>query len=80
MNLFGILRAPRELLFGAGQRHALGSVAATLGRRARHRSAAQGTARNANSVGDAGMAMRRGDAAGGEGIRRGGERWGNTGR
>ncbi|GMB82533.1 iron-containing alcohol dehydrogenase [Shinella zoogloeoides] len=34
MNLFGILRAPRELLFGAGQRHALGSVAATLGRRA----------------------------------------------
>jgi alcohol dehydrogenase class IV len=34
MNLFGTLRAPRELLFGAGQRHALGSVAATLGRRA----------------------------------------------
>lgn len=34
MNLFGILRAPRELLFGAGQRHALGSVAGTLGRRA----------------------------------------------
>lgn len=34
MNLFGTLRAPRELLFGAGQRHALGSVAASLGRRA----------------------------------------------
>lgn len=34
MNLFGTLRAPRELLFGAGQRHALGSVAARLGRRA----------------------------------------------
>ena len=34
MNLFGTLRAPRELLFGAGQRHALGSIAATLGRRA----------------------------------------------
>ncbi|WLR99955.1 iron-containing alcohol dehydrogenase [Shinella sumterensis] len=34
MNLFGTLRAPRELLFGAGQRHALGSVAATFGRRA----------------------------------------------
>jgi alcohol dehydrogenase class IV len=34
MNLFGTLRAPRELLFGAGQRHALGTVAATLGRRA----------------------------------------------
>lgn len=34
MNLFGTLRAPRELLFGAGQRHALGSVATRLGRRA----------------------------------------------
>ncbi|MGJ7043292.1 alcohol dehydrogenase class IV [Shinella sp. BE166] len=34
MNLFGTLRAPRELLFGAGQRHALGSIAARLGRRA----------------------------------------------
>ncbi|PTM91480.1 iron-containing alcohol dehydrogenase [Mycoplana dimorpha] len=34
MSLFGILRAPRELLFGAGQRHALGTVAAKLGRRA----------------------------------------------
>ncbi|MDX0404793.1 iron-containing alcohol dehydrogenase [Sinorhizobium medicae] len=34
MNLFGTLRAPRELLFGAGQRHALGSIAARIGRRA----------------------------------------------
>ncbi|MDQ1223431.1 alcohol dehydrogenase class IV [Agrobacterium sp. SORGH_AS 745] len=34
MNLFGTLRAPRELLFGAGQRHALGSIAARFGKRA----------------------------------------------
>ncbi len=34
MNLFGTLRAPRELLFGSGQRHALGSIAARLGQRA----------------------------------------------
>ena len=34
MNLFGTLRAPRELIFGAGQRHALGGIAAGLGRRA----------------------------------------------
>lgn len=34
MNLFGTLRAPRELLFGTGQRHALGSIAARLGKRA----------------------------------------------
>ncbi|CAN7680145.1 iron-containing alcohol dehydrogenase [Rhizobium sp. LjRoot98] len=34
MNLFGTLRAPRELLFGSGQRHALGSIAARLGKRA----------------------------------------------
>ncbi|WP_322885698.1 iron-containing alcohol dehydrogenase (plasmid) [Sinorhizobium medicae] len=34
MNLFGTLRAPGELLFGAGQRHALGSIAARIGRRA----------------------------------------------
>ncbi|MBN9032096.1 MAG: iron-containing alcohol dehydrogenase [Rhizobiales bacterium] len=34
MNLFGTLRAPRELLFGAGQRHALGTVAPKLGQRA----------------------------------------------
>jgi alcohol dehydrogenase class IV len=34
MNLFGTLRAPRELLFGAGQRHALGGIASKLGQRA----------------------------------------------
>lgn len=34
MNLFGTLRAPRELLFGAGQRHSLGEIAVRLGRRA----------------------------------------------
>ncbi|MBR0554575.1 iron-containing alcohol dehydrogenase [Ciceribacter sp. L1K23] len=34
MNLFGTLRAPQELLFGAGQRHALGGIAAALGQRA----------------------------------------------
>ncbi|MFB2553067.1 iron-containing alcohol dehydrogenase [Ensifer soli] len=34
MTLFATLRAPRELLFGAGQRHALGGIAARLGRRA----------------------------------------------
>jgi len=34
MNLFGTLRSPRELLFGAGQRHALGGIAARLGQRA----------------------------------------------
>ncbi|MEJ5902542.1 iron-containing alcohol dehydrogenase [Ochrobactrum teleogrylli] len=34
MNLFGTLRAPRELLFGTGQRQVLGTVAAVLGRRA----------------------------------------------
>lgn len=34
MNLFGTLRAPRELLFGTGQRHALGAIASKLGRRA----------------------------------------------
>lgn len=32
--MFGTMRAPREVLFGAGQRHALGSVAAGLGTRA----------------------------------------------
>ncbi len=31
---FGVIRAPREILFGAGQRHALGSVAKRLGSRA----------------------------------------------
>ncbi|RCS22532.1 iron-containing alcohol dehydrogenase [Phyllobacterium salinisoli] len=34
MNLFGTMRAPRELLFGVGQRHALGGIAGKLGRRA----------------------------------------------
>ncbi|APE42472.1 alcohol dehydrogenase [Sulfitobacter alexandrii] len=34
MTLFGTIRAPRELIFGAGQRDALGRVAARLGRRA----------------------------------------------
>lgn len=34
MTLFGTIRAPREMIFGAGQRDALGKVAATLGRRA----------------------------------------------
>lgn len=34
MTLFGTIRAPRELIFGSGQRAALGKVAATLGKRA----------------------------------------------
>lgn len=34
MNVFGTIRAPRELIFGAGQRHALGRIAARLGQRA----------------------------------------------
>lgn len=34
MHLFGTIRAPRELIFGAGQRHALASVARRLGTRA----------------------------------------------
>lgn len=34
MSLFAALRLPREVLFGAGQRHALGIVAARLGQRA----------------------------------------------
>lgn len=34
MSLFAALRLPREVLFGAGQRHALGKVAARLGQRA----------------------------------------------
>ncbi len=34
MEHFGVLRAPRELVFGAGQRHALGGIARKLGRRA----------------------------------------------
>lgn len=34
MALFGTIRAPRELIFGAGQRSVLGRVAAGLGKRA----------------------------------------------
>jgi alcohol dehydrogenase class IV len=34
MSLFAALRLPREVLFGAGQRHALGKVASRLGQRA----------------------------------------------
>ncbi|WP_037088480.1 iron-containing alcohol dehydrogenase [Neorhizobium vignae] len=34
MSLFGTLRTPRNLVFGAGQRHALAGYAAALGRRA----------------------------------------------
>jgi alcohol dehydrogenase len=34
MTLFGALRLPAEILFGAGQRHALGRVAQRLGQRA----------------------------------------------
>ena len=34
MNLFGTIRAPRELVFGSGQRHSLGRMAAKLGQRA----------------------------------------------
>lgn len=34
MTLFGTIRAPRELIFGSGQRKALGKVAAKLGQRA----------------------------------------------
>ncbi len=34
MEHYGVFRAPRELIFGAGQRQALGGVAAKLGRRA----------------------------------------------
>ena len=34
MGLFGVLRLPREILFGSGQRRALGAVAAKSGRRA----------------------------------------------
>ncbi|WP_210530357.1 iron-containing alcohol dehydrogenase [Rubellimicrobium arenae] len=34
MDLFGTIRAPRELLFGFGQRHAVGAMARRLGQRA----------------------------------------------
>ena len=34
MPLFATIRSPREILFGAGQRHALAAVASRLGSRA----------------------------------------------
>ena len=34
MTLLGVLRGPRQVLFGAGQRHALGTVVSALGSRA----------------------------------------------
>jgi alcohol dehydrogenase class IV len=34
MSLLGVLRGPRQVLFGAGQRHALGAVVSALGSRA----------------------------------------------
>ncbi|MEO3999385.1 iron-containing alcohol dehydrogenase [Mesorhizobium sp. CAU 1732] len=34
MTVFGTIRAPRELIFGSGQRHALGRIARKLGQRA----------------------------------------------
>src|SRR5690625_4796711 len=34
MNMHGVLRGPRQVVFGAGQRHALGPLAAALGSRA----------------------------------------------
>lgn len=34
MNFFGTIRAPRELVFGSGQRHSLGRIANKLGSRA----------------------------------------------
>lgn len=34
MSMFGVLRGPRQVLFGAGQRHAVGTVTAALGSRA----------------------------------------------
>ena len=34
MSMFGVLRGPRQVLFGAGQRHALGTVTAAHGSRA----------------------------------------------
>lgn len=33
MQLFGTIRAPRELVFGAGQRHAVGDIAKRFGKR-----------------------------------------------
>ena len=34
MSMLGVLRGPQQVLFGAGQRHALGTVTAALGSRA----------------------------------------------
>src|SRR6476660_1045208 len=34
MSMLGVLRGPRQVLFGAGQRHVLGTVTAALGSRA----------------------------------------------
>jgi alcohol dehydrogenase len=34
MSMLGVLRGPRQVLFGAGQRHALGTVVSALGSRA----------------------------------------------
>src|SRR5690349_19979381 len=34
MNLFGAMRLPRSVLFGSGQRAAIGSIAAQIGTRA----------------------------------------------
>lgn len=34
MSMLGVLRGPQQVLFGAGQRHALGTIAAALGSRA----------------------------------------------
>lgn len=34
MSMFGVLRGPRQILFGAGQRNALGTVTAAIGSRA----------------------------------------------
>ena len=34
MSMLGVLRGPRQVLFGAGQRRALGTVTAALGSRA----------------------------------------------
>ncbi|GAA1438982.1 iron-containing alcohol dehydrogenase [Mycobacterium cookii] len=34
MSMLGVLRGPQQVLFGAGQRHALGTVTASLGSRA----------------------------------------------
>src|SRR5690349_4795408 len=34
MSLLGVLRSPRQVMFGAGQRHALGTIVSALGSRA----------------------------------------------